>query len=245
MTSTAAFAEIAALAGDPSRAAMLQALMDGRALTASELARMGGVTPQTASGHLARLSQAGLLAPERQGRHRYFRLASPAVAGMMESIMQVVADRPEPSRRLRVGPRDLAMRQARTCYDHLAGRLAVAVTDALVAGDHVELDQDGGVVTESGAAFFARMGLDPLAWSRRGRRSARVICRPCLDWSERRPHLAGALGTALCHHYIAQSWIRRSRETRAVVVTERGRRLFKATFGIEVAALDEERRPTP
>ena len=144
MASNATFAEVAALAGDPARAGMLHALMDGRALTASELARVAGITPQTASTHLARLCVAGLLEVEKQGRHRYHRLASPAVAQMMESIM-LVASRAEPSKaKLTIGPRDAALRAARTCYDHLAGRLGVALADAMVAKGQVELAKDGG-----------------------------------------------------------------------------------------------------
>src|SRR3954469_23212688 len=133
MTSNAIFAEIAALAGDPARAGMLHALMDGRALTASELARVAGIAPQTASGHLARLTAAGLLAVEKQGRHRYHRLASPVVARLLEGIMPVAEAGPAAERTRRavvVGPRDAAMRAARTCYDHLAGKLAVAMADA-------------------------------------------------------------------------------------------------------------------
>ena len=132
MASNRLFAEVAALAGDPARAGMLHALMDGRALTASELARVAGITPQTTSGHLTRMTAIGLLSVEKQGRHRYHRLAAPAVAHMLESIMQVASDL-EPSRkRLTVGPRDAALRRARTCYDHLAGQLGVALADALV-----------------------------------------------------------------------------------------------------------------
>ena len=142
--------KVAALAGDPARAGMLHALMDGRALTASELAHVAGITPQTASGHLARMTTAGLLTVEKQGRHRYHRLASPAVAQMMESIMQVAADAGPGAQRLAVGPRDAALREARTCYDHLAGRLGVALADAMVAAGHVELTDDGGIVTDAG-----------------------------------------------------------------------------------------------
>src|SRR5271156_6495121 len=134
MNSNAEFAQIAALAGDPARAAMLHALLDGRALTASELAKFAGIAPQTASGHLGQMTAGGLLQVEKQGRHRYHRLASPAVAQMMESIMQVASGletmRPPPV----TGPRDAALRAARTCYDHLAGHLGVSLTDALVAG---------------------------------------------------------------------------------------------------------------
>ena len=202
MTSQSAFAEVATLAGDPARAGMLHALMDGRALTASELARIAGITPQTASGHLARLVVAGLLAVEKQGRHRYHRLASPAVAQMMESIMQVAAGLDTNRPRLVVGPRDAALRAARTCYDHLAGRLGVALADALVDGGQVELASDGGLVTDAGIRFFSRIGIDlDVLATCSGKRPARVLCRPCLDWSERRPHLAGTIGAALCAQY--------------------------------------------
>ena len=151
MASNAVFAEIAALAGDPARAGMLHALMDGRALSASELARVAGIAPQTATGHLARMMAAGLLRVEKQGRHHYHRLASPAVAQMMESIMRVASDLGATRPKLFVGPRDAAMRAARTCYDHLAGRLGVALADALVAGGHAEFASDGGVITDSAA----------------------------------------------------------------------------------------------
>src|SRR6185295_15570512 len=198
MASHARFAEVASVAGDPARAAMLHALMDGRALTASELARVAGVTPQTASGHLARMAAAGLVLVEKQGRHRYHRLATLAVAQMMESIMQVAsgleAMRPAPP----TGPRDIALRAARTCYDHLAGHLGVALTDALVTRGHVELTHDAGLITDTGIALFERIGIDVVSLTVRRSKTARVLCRPCLDWSERRPHLAGAVGAALC-----------------------------------------------
>jgi DNA-binding transcriptional ArsR family regulator len=234
MPSNAMFAQVAALAGDPARAAMLHALMDGRALTASELARVAGVAPQTASGHLSRMTAIGLLVPEKQGRHRYHRLASPAVARMMESIMQVAADL-EPRRQLTVGPRDVALRAARTCYDHLAGRLGVALAEGLVDRGYVELETDGGLVTEDGLAFLDRIGIAADAFqAQRGGRSRRVLCRPCLDWSERRPHLAGAVGAALCEHCFGRGWVRRIAGTRAVAVTPKGQRVFREQFGIEL-----------
>jgi DNA-binding transcriptional ArsR family regulator len=234
MASHSRFAEVAALAGDPARAAMLHAVMDGRALTATELAHVAGITPQTASGHLARMTVAGLLVVRKQGRHRYYRLASPAVAQMMESIMRV-ASVPDPARRLVVGPRDAALRTARTCYDHLAGHLGVALADGLEEGGRVEFSSDGGLVTDAGIAFFDRLGIDVGALAaRRGGRPARVMCRPCLDWSERRPHLAGSIGAALCAHSFAKDWIRRMRGTRAVAITPKGARVFREQFGAQL-----------
>ena len=182
MATDARFAEIAALAGDPARAGMLHALMDGRALTASELARVAGITPQTATGHLTRMSAAGLLSVEKQGRHRYHRLASAAVAQMMESIMQVASGLAAGRPKLSVGPRDKTLQAARTCYDHLAGRLGVALADALVAAGYAELATDAGVITGAGTEFLARLGVDVAALqARRGKRPARILCRPCLD----------------------------------------------------------------
>jgi DNA-binding transcriptional ArsR family regulator len=237
MGSNATFARIAALAGDPARAGMLHALMDGRALTASELAGVAGITAQTASSHLARMTEAGLLSVEKQGRHRYHRLASPDVAHMMETIMQVASTLEPSQRRLTVGPRDAALRAARTCYDHLAGRLGVALADAMVAGGYAELGSDGGIVTEAGVGFLGRIGIDVDALLvRRGKRATRVLCRPCLDWSERRPHLAGAVGAALCTHSLEKKWVRRLSDTRAVEITPKGWRVFREEFGAELAS---------
>jgi DNA-binding transcriptional ArsR family regulator len=230
MFTTAALAETAALVGDPGRAAMLMALMDGRALTASELARAAGITPQTASGHLARLTTAGLLSRQCQGRHHYHRLASPAVAHMLETIMEASvageAQRPPP-RAVVTGPRDRAMRAARTCYDHLAGQLGVRLADALGERGYVELSDEGGGVTEAGIEFFRGFGLDLGAGS-----AARLYCRPCLDWSERRLHIGGTLGAKLAARCFALNWIRRSRESRAVSVTPAGERGFRETLGM-------------
>jgi DNA-binding transcriptional ArsR family regulator len=235
MASNAVFAQVASLAGDPARAGMLHALMDGRALTASELAQVARITPQTASGHLARMTEVGLLRVEKQGRHRYHRLASPAVAQMIESIMQVASAVETTRPALSVGPKDAALRAARTCYDHLAGRLGVALADALVAGGYAELASDAGVVTDAGLALLARIGIDvDTLLVRRGKRPPRVLCRPCLDWSERRPHLAGVVGAALCTHSLRDGWIRRIPETRAVAITPKGQRLFREVLGVEL-----------
>jgi DNA-binding transcriptional ArsR family regulator len=244
--STTSFAEIAALAGDPARAAMLHALMDGRALTASELAGVAGITAQTASGHLSRMVTAGLISVEQQGRHRYHRLATTSVAAMLEGIMQVAAELQPPRRRLHTGPRDASLRQARTCYDHFAGRLGVALADGLIALGHIELTSEAGVVTDTGHRFFAELGL---ALSQ-PTKSGRMLCRPCLDWSERRPHLAGVLGASLCRHSFAQGWVRRydgpigdtaTVARRAVFITPVGRRMFREQFRavLDDGGLDE------
>ena len=229
MFTTAALAETAALVGNPGRAAMLMALMDGRALTAAELARAAGITPQTASEHLARLTAAGLLSRHCQGRHHYHRLASPAVAHMLETIMEAstAAEAERPPRPVVTGPRDKAMRAARTCYDHLAGQLGVGLADALGERGYVELSDEGGAVTEAGMGFFRDFGLDL-----NGRAGARLYCRPCLDWSERRLHIGGTLGAKLAARCFALNWIRRNRESRAVTVTPAGELGFHETFGM-------------
>lgn len=230
MVSGANLAEVAALVGDPARANMLVALLDGQALTASELAFFAHVAPSTASAHLARLVEAGLLSVLAQGRHRYFRLASPLIARMLEGIAQVSALE-TPGRFRPPSARDDALCRARTCYDHLAGRLGVAIADSLESRGHVVLDDDGGIVTETGAAFLGRIGVDIAALQRR---RGRAFCRPCLDWSERRPHLAGAVGSAIAASCLEHGWIERLRDSRAVAVTGRGRIAFGELFGFEL-----------
>ena len=236
MPTTAKLASVAALLGDPARAAMLQAMMDGRALTASELAHVAGITPQTASSHLARLTSAGLLAMEKQGRHRYHRLATPSMARLLENLMHVAAEIEPPRRTVVTGPRDAALRAARTCYDHLAGRLGVAIADALIAAGHVELDSDAGIVSSSGLALFERIGLDVVRFQAEPpANKRRLLCRPCLDWSERRPHLAGKLGAAICQLSFDKGWIRRAEATRAVMITPKGQRAFREILGVRAA----------
>jgi DNA-binding transcriptional ArsR family regulator len=184
-------AEIAALVGDPARATMVSSLLDGRPLTASELARAAHITPQTASTHLAKLTAAGFLSVVRDGRHRYFRLASPTVVDMIDGIVAVaLLKRP----RYRPLSREAhALSAARMCYDHLAGRLSVDVTDSLVARAHVVLHEKAAEITTAGARFFTEFGIG-LPGRRSGRRH---VCRLCLDWTERRPHIAGAIGAAI------------------------------------------------
>jgi DNA-binding transcriptional ArsR family regulator len=221
-------AEIAALVGDPARANMISALADGRALTAGELAYAAGVSPQTASGHLAKLAEARLLAVAKQGRHRYYRMATPLVGRMIESIMAVAAN--APARYRPPGRFDAALRFARTCYDHFAGQLGVGLADGLCTHGHVVLSEDGGEVTETGVIFLSRFGLDFDALRRR----RRVYCRPCLDWTERRPHLAGAVGAGLAARCFDLGWVKRRRDSRALTITELGRDGFRDSFGFIV-----------
>ncbi|MGE0714120.1 MAG: ArsR/SmtB family transcription factor [Alphaproteobacteria bacterium] len=220
-------ARIAALVGEPARAAMLIVLMDGRALTASELAAAAGITAQTASGHLARLTEGAILKVERQGRHRYHRLAGPEVARTLEGIMQLAAATAPVPRKVPVtGPRDAAMRAARTCYDHLAGRLGVAITDALARRGAIAFDDEAGLLTRAGAVFLSDIGVAVPAGA------SRPMCRPCLDWSERRPHVAGRVGAAICSHCLDRGWVRRRTGTRALEITPVGRRALHDTFGV-------------
>jgi DNA-binding transcriptional ArsR family regulator len=226
MSDARRLSQIAALLGDPARANMLASLLDGRALTAGELAYAARVTPQTASEHLGKLVDAGVLAPvKRQGRHRYHRLASPQVATMLENIM-VVAGAAPPEPRLSSWRGGEALRNARTCYDHLAGRLGVGIADALVAHSHLIFEDDGGEVTASGIAFLRRIGI--VIDARPGLR----YCRPCLDWSERRPHLAGRVGAALACRFFDLGWIIRQPGARAVLMSDAGRSGFVEQFGL-------------
>jgi DNA-binding transcriptional ArsR family regulator len=236
MTNGPYIAEIAALVGNPARANMLSTLMDGRMVSAGELAYAAHVTPQTASAHLAKLVDARLLAADRRGRNCYFRLASPQVARMLEEIMAVAVARAPRDRPAWM--RDEALRSARTCYDHLAGRLGVAVTSSLAERGHVLLDDDGGEVTEDGASFLTGLGLDLADAAGKRRR----FCRPCLDWSERRPHLGGAVGAALAQRCFALGWIERIKDSRAVAITPQGRDGFRTAFGVEILAGSKPQR---
>jgi DNA-binding transcriptional ArsR family regulator len=211
MTAGMDMAEIAALVGDPGRANMLAAMLDGRAHTATELARLAGIAAPTASGHLGKLKHGGLITVVSQGRHRYFRLASVEVARMLEGIMVVAVGKVDTPRR--ATPRvDPELRRARTCYDHIAGELGVAIADALVKRGAVELSDDGAAVTPSGRAWLSDVGF-ALECPRGGRRP---LCRPCLDWSERRPHLAGTLGAAFLERSLSTGLLQRRQGSRAL-----------------------------
>jgi DNA-binding transcriptional ArsR family regulator len=245
MLGDADIASVAAVLADPRRCRVLAALGDGRALPASMLASEAGVAASTASEHLARLVDAGLLTVERHGRHRYFRIAGPHVADLLEALSRVAPA--APVRSLREGTRAQALRFARTCYDHLAGQVGVALMDALMEREYLEPDRPGGApapgdrlsspgraivygLTEKGAAFLEDFGVDLGKLPPR-----RPAIRYCVDWSEQRPHLAGVVGAALTGRLFDLGWIRRSEHSRAVHVTGDGRAGFAEVF--EVSAV--------
>jgi DNA-binding transcriptional ArsR family regulator len=228
MVAAANLVEVAALVGDTARATMLAVLMGGQALTASELAYIARVSRPTASEHLLKLVAARLLTVTRQGRYRYYRIASPLVARMLEGIIAVAAIQVPPRYQPR-SIRDDALRFARTCYDHLAGQVGVAITDALVANGHVILTDDGGEVTPAGARFLAEFGADLTP------RGQRTFCRPCLDWSERRPHIAGLVGAGIWRRCLELGWFKRERDIRALRLTVAGKTGLRDIFGIDFA----------
>ncbi len=224
-------ARLAALIADETRAACLLALLDGRAWTAGELARHAGVAASTLSEHLGKLVAGGLLAEERQGRHRYVRLADAGVAQLVEELTaQVAPQAAQRPRNLRESSAGFAMARARTCYDHLAGRLGIAVTDALTARGLLRQDT-GFALTDAGVGWFDSAGI------RLDRTGRRPLARACLDWTERRPHLAGVSGAALCRHALEVGWCVRIGSERAVKVTPPGERAFGKLLGIDATVL--------
>jgi DNA-binding transcriptional ArsR family regulator len=220
---------IAALVGDPARARMLTALTSGTALTATELSLEAGILPSTASSHLGKLQDAGFLSMQRQGRHRYFRLAGPEIAELLEKLMGIAAGS---RKRVQTGPRDVELRTARVCYDHLAGSVAVRFLAGLQvrallvveANGHEDSTDRGLVLTDPGRRFFSRLGIDVASLPS----TRRPLCLACLDWSERRPHLAGALGAELLRHIYKERWATRAPDGRAVHFSPRGLRFFEA-----------------
>jgi DNA-binding transcriptional ArsR family regulator len=219
---------VASLVGDPARSNMLTALMTGRALTASELAHQAGVTPQTASSHLAKLEAGGLIEQEKQGRHRYYRLADPDVAAVLEGLEGLAARAGH--LRVRTGPKDPALRRARVCYDHLAGDLGVQMLDSMKRQRLLRQRKQDIELTAEGGRFLAetlQISADNLAHPRR------PLCKTCLDWSERRHHLAGTLGAALLNRFTELKWAARDAApgSRVVNFTRQGEKRFAALFG--------------
>lgn len=222
-------AVVAQLIGEPARAAMLLALLGGQALPAGELAARAGVTPQTASAHLSRLVDGGLLRATSSGRHRYYRLSSGEVGAVLEAMMTIAPGRPV--RSLRQSEEALALRRARTCYDHLAGALGVRLAQQLIAHELLVLDDECYHVTAKGAAWLAGWAIDLAAL----RRSRRALARPCLDWSERHDHLAGALGAAITARLFEQGWLLRIPGSRAVRLTSEGQVGLQRELGLILA----------
>jgi DNA-binding transcriptional ArsR family regulator len=217
---------IAALIGDHARAEVLTTLMSGQALTATELADTAGVTKQTMSSHLAKLAEAGLITTNSQGRHRYFRIASDEVAHLLETLMGVAFK--TGAVRVRTSPREPALRKARVCYDHLAGELGVLVYDSLLRKNALRLASEGVELTPEGVELIGGIGIDVATLAR----SKRLLCRSCLDWSERRDHLAGSLGAALFQRILELGWAKRVEGTRVIAFSAMGeqelRQLFEA-----------------
>lgn len=219
---------VASLMGDPARANMLIALLSGRALTASELAQEAGITPQTASSHLAKLEAGGLVEPEKQGRHRYYRLTDPDVASVLESLAGLAARAGH--MRVRTGPKDPALRRARVCYDHLAGDLGVQMLESMKAQKLVRQKKQDIELTPEGERFLEKnlqISPDMLAHPRR------PVCKACLDWSERRHHLAGTLGAALMARFTELKWAARDSTpgSRVVNFSRTGEKRFTTLFG--------------
>jgi DNA-binding transcriptional ArsR family regulator len=224
-------ARLAGLFADETRAACLLALLDGRAWTAGELARHAGVAASTLSEHLGRLVAGGLLTEERQGRHRYVRLADARVAQLVEDLAaQVGPGHVVRPRGLRESSAGSAMARGRTCYDHLAGRLGIAVTDSLTTRGLL-IQDTGFALTDAGVRWFEATGI---TLDRKGRRP---LARACLDWTERRPHLAGVAGAALCRHALDAGWCVRIGSERAVKVTPSGERALQELLGVDATSL--------
>ena len=232
MVAAANMVEVAALVGDTARATILAALMGGQALTGSELAFLARISRSKASEHLTKLVAARLIAVTKKRRYCYYRIASPLVATMLES-MKAVAAIEVPPRYTPRSAQDEALRFARTCYDHPAGRLGVAIADALVSRTYVVLSADGGEVTDAGSKFLREFGVDLISPSKR------IFCRPCLDWSERQYHLAGLVGSEIWRRCVELGWLVRGRDTRAVRVTPAGRTGLYQAFGLDLTQLEQ------
>ncbi|WP_315826453.1 MULTISPECIES: winged helix-turn-helix domain-containing protein [unclassified Bradyrhizobium] len=220
------FAAIAALIGDPARANILSALMDGRALTVSELARSADIGLPTASAHVSKLERAELLVSVRQGRNRYVRLSGEDVVHTLETLMLLAARTGH--RRVRTGPRDPALREARVCYDHLAGACGVQMFESLLRGRLLERSGEHVTLTDAGRLFTEQFGIDLGELQSKDR----MTCVSCLDWSERRDHLAGRLGSAYLARIFKLKWAHRDKDSRAVLFSPQGLRQFERLFPV-------------
>ena len=217
-------ARVASLIGDPARANILTALMSGKALTATELSHEASITPQTASSHLAKLCGGGLLDQRKQGRHKYFSLANADVAHVLESLMGLAAG--SGHLRTRTGPGDEELRKARVCYNHLAGSMGIRMYDSFARRGFLQQSANGLALTKCGVGFVSDFGIDLAAL----RRKRSPLCRECLDWSERRIHLAGSVGRALLARMEHLGWAKRIPDSRIVRFTKSGQETFNAAF---------------
>ncbi len=231
MNVKSAMVTVGSMIGSPVRATMLAALLDRHALTATELARLASVSPASASQHLAKLTASGLLAVERHGRHRYYSMASADVASALSALESLGAPLPRPP----APEKSDAIREGRLCYDHVAGGLGVGITDAMLAKGWLESTGRDYRLTEPGDRFLQRLGVDVDG----ARAKRRLFARACLDWSERRPHLAGALGAALANRLFELDWLERSERPREIRVTAGGEAELARLFGMTLATRDE------
>lgn len=222
---------VAALIGDPTRAAILSALLGGQSLPASELAYRAHITAQTASSHLAKLVDGGLLQMRQVGRHRYYSLKNVEVAHALEVLAIIASPSPQPKRKETDEYRDLCF--ARTCYDHIAGRVGVVVTQSLLQRGLLILRDNTYQLTSDGSDWLVAQGIDETLLHK----SRRYFSRPCLDWSERQDHLAGALGAALANRLFECQWVKRISGTRAVHLTDAGWNGLKREWGVEIDKL--------
>jgi DNA-binding transcriptional ArsR family regulator len=229
-----ALARFAGHLADPTRATILVALLDGRAWTASELAARARVAPSTATEHLNRLLDAGLVGERRPGRHRYVQIVDPAVAQLLEDISAHLEPPARPAGSLRAATAHKALVRGRTCYDHLAGRLGVMLTDAMTSRGLLSQDQGFNLTTDGVAWLVDTLGVDPVGL----RQNRRPVARPCLDWTERRTHLAGVAGAQVCARFFDQGWLERIGSGRAVRPTRTGERAMTELLGIVAADLD-------
>ncbi len=222
--------QAAALFGDPARARMLLALMGGYARPASELARLAHIAPQTASAHLAKLQQGGLITVQRRGRWRYYRLAGPEVAGVIEALQNLCGSGKQAEELHLDSQSNDGLKMCRTCYDHLAGCVAVSLADALLGREHLKLAGEIYHLTASGTAVLEQFGIDTAKLDKKRRR----LARPCPDWTERRPHIGGALGSALLQELLSRKWLVKLEQTRALHLTPNGLAGLQSVFGVRL-----------
>lgn len=220
------FKEVAALIGDPTRAAVMWTLLDGKAFTATELSIAADTTPQNMSMHLSKLLHAGLLSVENQGRHRYYKFSRPDIAYAIEAMANLIPG-VDKKKLPQTGNNNTAIRHCRTCYDHLAGKTGVAITDSLLRQKIILIKENDFMLSPKGKIWFSSIGIqvDDLQTGRR------PLLRRCLDWSERRPHMAGTLGALLLDKMLEDDWIRRTRNSRVIVITARGEKMIQKQFG--------------